>query len=171
MCSLRDPLETCPSLGSMVQTNYSYELSSHSISNTRPGFFPGPGIRRWGPRCTTNVQRGLSELLCHTSFWVLGNQSTCNLKRSVLFLQQEESRCKAVTKEICLSRVSGISDYVNGVIPTVSDFIQEPSFGYIHISQCARSGHISKRQDFKVLEGRGRKTSGQWLTYAAKSEL
>ena len=43
--------------------------------------------------------------------------------------------------------------------------------GYIHISQRARSDHISKTQDFKVLEGRGRKTSGQWLTYAAKSEL
>ena len=43
--------------------------------------------------------------------------------------------------------------------------------GYIHISQRARSDHISKRQDFKVLEGRGRKTSGQWLTCAAKSEL
>ena len=56
-------------------------------------------------------------------FGSLGNQSTCNLKRSVLFLQQEESRCKAVHKEICLSHVSGISDYVNGVIPTISDFI------------------------------------------------
>ena len=85
MCSLRDPLETCPSLESMVQTNYSYELSSHSISNTRPGFFPGPGIRRWGPRRTTNVQRGFSELLCRTSFWVLRNQSTCKLKEVSCF--------------------------------------------------------------------------------------
>ena len=42
---------------------------------------------------------------------------------------------------------------------------------YIHISQCARSDHISKKQDFKVLEGRGRKTNGQWLICAAKSEL
>lgn len=83
-------------------------------------------------------------------FWVLGNQSTCNLKRSVLFLQQQDSRCKAVNKETCLSHVSGISDYVNGVIPTISDFIQEPPFGYIHISQCARSDHISQRQDSKV---------------------
>ena len=56
-------------------------------------------------------------------FWVLRNQSTCNLKRSVLFLQQQDSRRKAVTKETCLSHVSGISDYVNGVIPTISDFI------------------------------------------------
>lgn len=39
---------------------------------------------------------------------------------------------------------------------------------YIHISQGARSDHISKRKDFKVLEGRGRKTGGQWLTCAAE---
>ena len=42
---------------------------------------------------------------------------------------------------------------------------------YIHISQGARSDHISKRKDFKVLEGRGRKTGGKWLTCAAKSDL
>ena len=84
-------------------------------------------------------------------------------------------------KEICLSNDFGISDYVNGVIPTISyrnhllgiikpanDILGDV---YIHISQCARSDHISKKQDFKVLEGRGRKTSGQWLICAAKSEL
>ena len=35
MCSLGDFLETCPSLESMVRTNYGYGLSSHSISNAK----------------------------------------------------------------------------------------------------------------------------------------
>ena len=46
---------------------------------------------------------------------------------------------------------------------------------YIHISQGARSDHISKRKDFKVLEGRGRKTGGQqshfWAYTPRKPDL
>ena len=48
MYSLKDLLETCRSLESMVRTNYGYGLSSHSISNTQSDSSPGPGIRRWG---------------------------------------------------------------------------------------------------------------------------
>ena len=48
MYSLKDLLETCHSLESMVRTNYGYGLSSHSISNTQSDSSPGPGIRRWG---------------------------------------------------------------------------------------------------------------------------
>ena len=41
---------------------------------------------------------------------------------------------------------------------------------YIHISQCARSDHISQRQDSSVV-GRGRNTGRQWLTCAAECAL
>ena len=90
MCSLRELLEMCSSLESMVQTNYNSELSSHSISYTHPDFFPGPGIRSWIR--TTNIQSWsvASDLL------VLRNQPTCNLqKRCLLPTLQQDSRCKA----------------------------------------------------------------------------
>ena len=79
-------------------------------------------------------------------------------------------------EEICLSQVSGISGYIYGVIPTIPDFIQGQTLSKIksaniHISQHGRSDHISQSQDSKVLVGRGRKSGGQWLTCAAKSEL
>ena len=57
MSSLRDLLEICPSLESMVRTNYGYRLSSHSISNTQSDSSPGPGIRRWG----LSMNHGSSE--------------------------------------------------------------------------------------------------------------
>ena len=90
MCSLRELLDMCSSLESMVQTNYDSELSSHSISYTHPDFFPGPGIRSW-IRTTNNQSCSVAPDLL-----VLRNQPTCNLqKRCLIPTLQQDSRCKA----------------------------------------------------------------------------
>ena len=92
MCSLRELLEMCSSLESMVQTNYDSELGSHSISNTQPDFFPGPGIRSWIR--TTNIQ----SCSVAPDLLVLRNQPTCSLqKRCLIPALQQDSRCKAGT--------------------------------------------------------------------------
>ena len=90
MCSLRELLEMYSSLESMVQTNYDSELSSHSISNTHPDFFPGSGIRSWIR--TTNIQ----SCSVAPDLLVLRNQPTCNLqKRCLIPALQQDSRCKS----------------------------------------------------------------------------
>ena len=90
MCSLKELLDMCSSLESMVQTNYDSELGSHSISNTHPDFFPGPGIGSWIR--TTNIQN------CSVApdLLVLRNQPICNLqKKCIILALQQDSRCKA----------------------------------------------------------------------------
>lgn len=44
---------------------------------------------------------------------------------------QQDSRHKAVHKEICLSHVSGISSYADGLTQAILDFIKVNSFRLI----------------------------------------